>query len=347
MPPCPGRRHDVRPRRFINRTGRLADGPPAPDPSPPRTDGLGLLSNTNGTDGIVNGPQAAPRVTIFFTPAPKVHARAAGTAIRRRAHEHVGARQGRRANASKHNTPTSAHVKPTARRPRGARRRRRRVAAATGRDARSRGGRRGRLGGAPKKNADGPPRAVPPRRPAAERDSFVVATCFKRTPTLRKRAETALARPKTEKTPAGRSARSWFARSASCDACRGLPEETEIVAAALANGFAVAALSARDDRSRRWSPEDGGRATHALVALAASRGWRGLPLYYSAGADVFSSTSRRPSSRAPRGGPPTVAGTAWAWAAAAASLPPSSPTRCRRRCRSAASTCSSWPTRSD
>lgn len=78
---------------------------------------------------------------------------------------------------------------------------------------------------------------------------------------------------------AGRSARSWWDASPSCETCVGLPEEKRIVAAGLNAHFAVVAVSCHDQRSSRWEQRDGHLVVHGLVSLTLARKWRGLPLY--------------------------------------------------------------------
>ena len=78
---------------------------------------------------------------------------------------------------------------------------------------------------------------------------------------------------------AGRSALSWWPASTSCPKCEGLPEESRITFSSIAAGFATAALSSGDSRSRRWSQRDGPMVAHSLVSLMAAHKWRGLPLF--------------------------------------------------------------------
>mmetsp|Transcript_18472 Transcript_18472/g.59573 ORF Transcript_18472/g.59573 Transcript_18472/m.59573 type:complete len:367 (+) Transcript_18472:145-1245(+) len=78
---------------------------------------------------------------------------------------------------------------------------------------------------------------------------------------------------------AGRSGLSWWPASKSCPNCDGLPEESRITSSGSAAGFATAALSCVDSRSRRWSQRDGPMVAHSLVSLMSARKWRGLPLF--------------------------------------------------------------------
>mmetsp|Transcript_4484 Transcript_4484/g.14036 ORF Transcript_4484/g.14036 Transcript_4484/m.14036 type:complete len:254 (-) Transcript_4484:337-1098(-) len=78
---------------------------------------------------------------------------------------------------------------------------------------------------------------------------------------------------------AGRSGLSWWAASASCPKCEGLPEECRIATTGIAEGFATAALSCGDSRLRRWKQGDGPIVAHSLVSLMAANEWRGLPLF--------------------------------------------------------------------
>ncbi|DBA66909.1 TPA: hypothetical protein ACH3X2_002029 [Trebouxia sp. C0005] len=83
------------------------------------------------------------------------------------------------------------------------------------------------------------------------------------------------------------SSTDWWPKSDGCPACKGLPEETRITGAALAEGFAVVALSSQDRTHNRcwdtgWPLEntaDVPKVTWALQALTKQRGWSELPMY--------------------------------------------------------------------
>lgn len=83
------------------------------------------------------------------------------------------------------------------------------------------------------------------------------------------------------------SSTDWWPKSDGCPACKGLPEETRITGAALAEGFAVVALSSQDRTHNRcwdtgWPLEntaDIPKVTWALQALTKQRGWSELPMY--------------------------------------------------------------------
>lgn len=78
---------------------------------------------------------------------------------------------------------------------------------------------------------------------------------------------------------AGRSARSWWDKSKLCESCMGMPEEKAIAGSSVARGFATAAVSCRDSRTKRWDQRDGQLVAHALVALTSARNWRSLPFF--------------------------------------------------------------------